>query len=206
VRVCSRCGTSYGDDELFCDVDGEALASEAELFSSGETPTRILSVGDGCTACGERLANDGEGYCRACGYRLEAARRDGKVLVEGGVKVGSFEVIAAAGDELRGRDTRLPQGDPARERDLVVGSTMAIDLEAQALEMLAKVGTEDTFGGGGTSSSCRRRRPAPSSSPPCSTSSWTSHCGSSIAPSSWRRRWRRTASSSVRRRKISTRP
>ena len=139
MRVCSRCGASYGDEELFCQVDGEALATEAELFSSGETPTLKMRVGgESCSACGERLANDGEGYCRACGYRLEGARRDGKVNIEGGVRVGPFEVVAAAGDELRGRDTRLPKSDPSRERDLVIGSTLAVDLEAQALAVLAE--------------------------------------------------------------------
>ncbi len=91
MRVCSRCGTSYGGAELFCELDGEALASEAELFGSGEMPTlkmRVGVLGDTCTACGERLANDGEGYCRACGYRLDVPRRDGKVL-GGGRACGS---------------------------------------------------------------------------------------------------------------------
>jgi serine/threonine protein phosphatase PrpC len=149
VRVCSRCGTSYDDEELFCDLDGEALASEAELSGSGEMPTlkmRVGALGDTCKACGERLANDGEGYCRACGYRLEVPRRDahrGFVSVEGGVRVGPFEVVAAAGDELRGRDTRVPPGDPAKERDLVVGLAPAVNLEAQALDMLAR---ETTLG------------------------------------------------------------
>jgi PPM family protein phosphatase len=148
------CGTSAGDDAVFCDADGTRL-----LFASGvptdihdeETPALTLPpsfVGfhptepGQCTACGSTGADDGDGYCKICGHRIghpatpptcdEPSVDEPVTSLRAGLHVGAYTVLGpAARDDAR---AITPAGI---EVLMLLGAPEVIAVEAEALEKLA---------------------------------------------------------------------
>jgi serine/threonine protein phosphatase PrpC len=137
VRPCPKCGTAYGEDDTFCEIDGTRLTSASpsdttQLAPASRTAVTEVPVG-GCPACGAVAANEGDGYCKSCGHRLaDSAARVPLVAI--GATLGGYVVEGARDvDELV---VRGPEG-----RSLVVlGTHAALELEARALERCAFFG------------------------------------------------------------------
>lgn len=152
MKPCPTCGAACRDDDTFCEADGTKLgappASDTENHETtvDTAPASVATVGPPssssqvpCGACGSNNADDGDGYCRLCGHRLDqlAGRRadleetTASSLRPGGT-VGRFLIHAPAATD----DARATSAD-GTEVLLVVGEPDAIAAEGDALEKLA---------------------------------------------------------------------
>ena len=101
--------------------------------ASGPAKTATPREAAACTACGAADADDGDGYCKACGYRLAA-----RSTLPGAIptKVGEFTVVQGHGDgDVLVRDAA------GAKRLLVLGANESVSSEAGALLALATSAT-----------------------------------------------------------------
>jgi serine/threonine protein phosphatase PrpC len=120
------------DDDLFCEIDGTRLAPIAATPAPVQTPEPAAATG-ACPGCGARDADDGDGYCNACGRKLRegpktASVPDGASLA-GGVVTGSMAA-----------DTLVARAADGASFLIALGDAKALDAEARALEALASAG------------------------------------------------------------------
>jgi serine/threonine protein phosphatase PrpC len=119
VKKCPKCGATFGDDDTFCELDGGRLESEAKAPPAAGTRA--------CPACGQADADGGDGYCDACGHRLDGARST-PPLVPVGAHLGDGEVKGA-----RAPDELLVKTKDGAELTVRVGSKQDIAHEHAAL-------------------------------------------------------------------------
>jgi serine/threonine protein phosphatase PrpC len=132
------------DDDLFCEIDGTKLAPvaatrpmapPAAMPAAMPAPTPKVVAAGACPGCGARDADDGDGYCNACGRKLRDGPRTASVpegaSLAGGVVTGSMAA-----------DTLIARGDDGRDFLIALGDARALDAEARALETLAAAGTK----------------------------------------------------------------
>lgn len=97
------------------------------------------SRGGACGACGSVASDDGDGYCRVCGHKLEARPTlpmpDAPGLTAG-AQVGAYKIRQTAADNA------TASGPDGTEVLLVVGDTAALAAEA---ECLARIGPHRSF-------------------------------------------------------------
>jgi PPM family protein phosphatase len=156
VQLCPTCDAPCGDDDLFCEADGTRLslsllppgeiteeeAPSATALLSAALRASATSEAGGCVACGAAHADDGDGYCKGCGHRLEvgtapfSSRGDSvdeppATSLRPGLAVGAYTVFGpAARDDAR---ATTPDG---REALVILGAPSAIAVEAEALQKL----------------------------------------------------------------------
>lgn len=159
MKPCPTCGAACGDDDLVCAADGTKLNPAPGLVGIGALPSFPREVGEAppdatppstaaplsvsaripCSACGSIDSNDGDGYCRVCGHRLDQAvglpfdfeDTTASALHPGSV-VGRYVVQGPAGAD----DARGIAAD-GTEVLIVVGDPNALATEAEALEKLS---------------------------------------------------------------------
>lgn len=140
MKVCPKCGATGTDEDAFCEVDGARLAASPEASLALESPTPIPSVPDDgpattdgpttCPSCGPKDADEGDGYCSACGHRIGPSSTEGYVAV--GSTVASMTVTAA-----RGLDDVLARRGDGGECVLAFGSAVDLAREEAAVRALA---------------------------------------------------------------------
>jgi PPM family protein phosphatase len=153
VKPCPTCGAVCRDDDTFCEADGTKLGAPPALEAENHettvdtAPTSVAAVAPPssssplpCGACGSNDADDGDGYCRLCGHRLDQSPGRRAALEETtasslrpGASVGRYLIHSPAATD----DARATAAD-GTEVLLVVGEPATIAAEAEALEQLAK--------------------------------------------------------------------
>lgn len=133
MKSCPKCGTTAGDDDMFCEVDGvKLLAADAAATSAASTSPRPelatprLEGVAVCSACGAKNPDDGDGYCKECGHRVLGARS----TLPGATpaKVGEYTVMRGHGDG------DMVVKDPSGTSRLVIfGARERLQAEAAAL-------------------------------------------------------------------------
>jgi serine/threonine protein phosphatase PrpC len=150
VKSCPTCGAACADDDLFCETDGTQLAPREESqFTMGPPPTsRAPNPGppeagpegsspEGaaslCGACGAEGSDDGDGYCKLCGHRLEGRgtrASDPLPQLNAGVQIGAYKIRQTAGDHA------TASGPDGTEVLLIVGEAAALAAEADAIDRI----------------------------------------------------------------------
>jgi serine/threonine protein phosphatase PrpC/ribosomal protein L40E len=141
VKSCPKCGATAADDDLFCEADG------ARLEAAPAAAVTAAKEGGACAACGAKNADDGDGYCRECGYRLLRARS----TLPGATpaRVGEYTVTRGHGD-----GDMVVKDAAGKSRLLVFGPPEDVAREAEALRaaqglgfpQVLSVGHEPPFG------------------------------------------------------------
>jgi PPM family protein phosphatase len=124
MKKCPKCGAPATDDDLFCEADGvrltRASAPAAALPARNSHP---------CPSCGLLDADEGDGYCSACGHRLAAIAAVPRVAV--GAELGTLHVTAA-----READDVIARDGEGSERLVALGSAEDLATEEAALRKL----------------------------------------------------------------------
>ncbi|MFS8071714.1 MAG: hypothetical protein ACMG6S_35540, partial [Byssovorax sp.] len=123
------------------EITEEVIPLETTLTDAA-LPLSTTSEVDACVACGAVHANDGDGYCKACGHRLGSGTEFSSSQVDSseeapttslrpGLRVGAYTVLGpAARDDAR---ATTPDG---REVLVILGSPSALAVETEALQKL----------------------------------------------------------------------
>ena len=132
TTTCPLCGASAGDDDVFCEADG------ARLQPVTKAPTLPAAAGVACPACAVSDADDGDGYCKDCGHRLDRERTTWSAPIGTTISasVGELTVV-----RLRGAGEVVVADAAARQCLLVFGAEEAVGHEALALAEAASAGS-----------------------------------------------------------------
>jgi serine/threonine protein phosphatase PrpC len=130
VKTCPKCGAPATDDDVFCEADGVKLEASRDApppraaTEAGETPAgkTVLT----CPSCGLVDADEGDGYCSACGHRIAPTAPKARVAV--GVVVSGLTVLAP-----RHHDDVIAKGTDGEERLVAFGSLADLAVEEAAL-------------------------------------------------------------------------
>jgi serine/threonine protein phosphatase PrpC len=129
MKKCPKCGAPATDDDLFCEADGVSLEGDA---AHAAPPPKSVHP---CPSCGLLDADEGDGYCVACGHRLAVVAPVARVAV--GAAVGGLRVTAAReADDVVARD--------GEGSDRLVAFGTAEDLAAEEAA-LRKLGVDHAF-------------------------------------------------------------
>jgi PPM family protein phosphatase len=164
-RVCPKCRAEYGADDVFCEEDGARLVDGAAVLSArdsleppttespslhdAETPLAPAVAPRDCPSCGVIDADDGDGYCKACGHRLApkpppqphpgtrsvSTSRPTPPLIPIGARLGGSEIMAP-----RANDDFVARAENGATVTVTIGDPAALAEEAAALESLLKSG------------------------------------------------------------------
>jgi len=118
VKICPKCGAPGTDEDAFCEVDGARL---------GGPPAAQLPLV--CLSCGLQDADDGDGYCSACGLRIGPGSLLPRVAV--GSTVASLTVTA-----IRGPDDVLAVDGKGGDCIVAFGSAEDLAREEAAIRAL----------------------------------------------------------------------
>jgi PPM family protein phosphatase len=150
VKPCPTCGTACHDEDTFCEADGTQLGAapppEADNHETtvDSAPAGVAPPSSGyqipCGACRSSNTDDGDGYCRICGHRLDeiASRRADleettASSLRPGATIGRYLIHTPDATD----DARATAAD-GTEVLIVVGEPEAIAAEADALSTLAE--------------------------------------------------------------------
>jgi PPM family protein phosphatase len=125
------------------EITEEVIPLETTL-NGASLPTSTPSEAGACGACGSAHADDGDGYCRLCGHRLEPALELAPDTLEEleppttslrvGLKVGAYTIFGPAARD----DARATRPD-GHEALVILGPPSAIAVEIEALQKLRGV-------------------------------------------------------------------
>jgi serine/threonine protein phosphatase PrpC len=124
VKKCPKCGASATDDDAFCEADGAKLVGGA----SSETSTTA------CSSCGLADADEGDGYCSACGHRLAASAANGHVVLGAVLDTGAGRLTVLA---IREPDVFVARSDDGVDYLVAFGTAEEIAQEEVALKQLS---------------------------------------------------------------------
>jgi serine/threonine protein phosphatase PrpC len=131
LKKCPKCGAPAGDDDAFCEADGVKLEGDATAGSgevaggAGEAKAPLT-----CPSCGLVDADEGDGYCSACGHRIAPTAPKARVAI--GVVIGELTVMAARHD-----DDVVAKRKDGEERLIAFGSADDLAIEKAALGKVA---------------------------------------------------------------------
>jgi serine/threonine protein phosphatase PrpC len=147
VKRCPRCGTTYAQDDRFCETDGATLV-EASVVASPAS-----DAGVPCPLCGQGTL-EADGYCSSCGCRAPSlvtgsssgARataspvgdtRATPALIPIGARTAAGVVVGS-----NGADEYVVRASSGATVRVVVGDAEAIEHEA---DLLGRVGGAGAF-------------------------------------------------------------
>jgi serine/threonine protein phosphatase PrpC len=128
LKTCPKCGAAATDDDVFCEADGSRLLGEAPVVAP------VATEAHACPSCGLADADDGDGYCSACGHRIGPAAPTPRVAIGTviGTGKGRLTVVSARED-----DDVIAKSADGSERLLAFGSPEELAQEETALAKLS---------------------------------------------------------------------
>jgi PPM family protein phosphatase len=123
VKKCPKCGAPASDDDLFCEADGVQLEGQAPAAAPAPQAAKAPLT---CPSCGLVDADEGDGYCSACGHRIAPTAPKARVAI--GVVIEGLTVVLARQD-----DDVIAKGADGKERLIAFGSPEDLAEEQAAL-------------------------------------------------------------------------
>lgn len=131
MKRCPTCDAEYGDEDVFCELDGGRLgpqaaarhvspsAASAPDLSASRQERSTMAPMSICPSCRKPNTDDGDGYCASCGSRIDPEQRTTiSILPEGATFGGCTVTGARATDDVSaksktGADVAIAVGDAA---------------------------------------------------------------------------------------------
>jgi serine/threonine protein phosphatase PrpC len=124
---------------MLIDIESPESTLDAPPPTLAAGDTRLIEYsGEGCAACGTVSSDDGDGYCRICGFRLEpeagmpSSDEPAASSLRPGISVGGYVIHGPAT-----RDVARATAPNGVEVLVVIGEAGALAVEAEALSALA---------------------------------------------------------------------